>query len=111
MDDAQPVSPATLERYARAEEALVLGPRAVFPAVRAKEAMHALMPDTQNEVRARQAGVCKVPTFVPKAGEQYEVEVDLTPGRCTVTPYHLVAADGAVRREPVEAHESRTSTY
>ena len=111
MLDAQPVSPATLERYVRAEEALVLGPRAVFPTVSANEAMHALMPDTQNEVRARQAGVCKVPSFVPKAGEQYEVEVDLTPARCTVTPYHLGGADGAVTREPVETQASRISTY
>jgi hypothetical protein len=107
----KPVSPATLERYVRADEALVLGPRAVFPTVSNTELMHALQPDTQNEVRARQAGVCKVPSFVPKAGEQYEVEVDLTPARCTVTPYRLVGADGAVRREPVEAQESRISTY
>ena len=111
MLDDKPVSPATLERYVRAEEALVLGPRAVFPTVSGTELMHVLMPDTQNEVRARTAGVCKVPAFVPKAGEQYEVEVDLTPGRCTVTPYRLVGADGAVTREPVEAHESRVSTY
>ena len=111
MLDDKPVSPATLERYVRAEEALVLGPRAVFPTVSSTEIMHALQPDTQNEVRARQAGVCKVPSFVPKAGEQYEVEVDLTPARCTVTPYRLVGADGAVRREPVETQESRISTY
>jgi hypothetical protein len=111
MLDNKPVSPATLERYVRAEEALVLGPRAVFPTVTASEVLHSLMPDTQDEVRARQAGVCKVPSFVPKAGEQYEVEVDLTPARCTVTPYHLVGTEGAIRREPVEAHESRISTY
>ncbi len=111
MLDDKPVSPATLERYVRAEEELVIGPRAVFPTVTATEVMHSLMPDTQTEVRARQAGVCKVPAFTPKAGEQYEIEVDLTPGRCSVTPYHLAAADGAVRREPVEAHASRISTY
>jgi len=111
MLDNRPVSSATLERYVRAEEALVLGPRAVFPTVTASEVLHSLMPDTQDEVRARQAGVCKVPSFVPKAGEQYEVEIDLAPARCTVTPYHLVGAEGAVRREPVEAHESRISTY
>ena len=111
MLDDKPVSPATLERYVRAEEALVLGPRAVFPTVTADEVMHSLMPDTQNEVRARQAGVCKVPEFVPKAGEQYEVQVDLTPARCTVTPYHLVGTDGAVKREPVETQASRISTY
>ena len=111
MLDDKPVSPATLERYVRAEEELVIGPRAVFPTVTASEVMHSLMPDTQTEVRARQAGVCKVPAFTPKAGEQYEIEVDLTPGRCTVTPYHLTGAEGAVRRDPVEAHASRISTY
>ena len=111
MLDDKPVSAATLERYVRAEEELVIGPRAVFPTVTANEVMHSLMPDTQNEVRSRQAGVCKVPAFTPKAGEQYEIEVDLTPGRCTVTPYHLAGVDGAVRREPVEAHASRISTY
>ena len=111
MLDDKPVSPATLERYVRADEELVIGPRAVFPTVTTSEVMHSLMADTQNEVRARQAGVCKVPSFVPKVGEQYEVQVDLTPARCTVTPFHLVADNGAVRREPVETHASRISTY
>ena len=107
----QPVSAATLERTVRADELLVIGPRAVFPTVTSAEIMHSLMPATQNEVRARQAGVCKVPAFVPKAGEQYEIEVDLTPARCSVTPYHLVGDGNAVRREPVEAQVSRISTY
>ena len=111
MLDDKPVSPATLERTVRADELLVIGPRAVFPTVTSTEIMHSLMPDTQNEVRARQAGVCKVPAFVPKAGEQYEIEVDLAPARCTVTPYHLVGDAGAVRREPVAAQVSRISTY
>lgn len=111
MLDDKPVSPATLERIVRADELLVIGPRAVFPTVTSTEIMHSLMPDTQNEVRARQAGVCKVPAFVPKAGEQYEIEVDLAPARCTVTPYHLVGDAGAVRREPVAAQVSRISTY
>ena len=111
MLDDKPVSPATLERTVRADELLVIGPRAVFPTVTSAEIMHSLMPDPQNEVRARQAGVCKVPAFVPKAGEQYEVVVDLAPARCSVTPYRLVGDAGAVRREPVEAQVSRVSTY
>ena len=28
-----------------------------------------------------------------------------------MTPYHLVGADGAVKREPVETQASRISTY
>jgi len=111
MLNDQPVSAATLERTVRADELLVIGPRAVFPTVTSTEIMHSLMPDTQNEVRARQAGVCKMTAFVPKAGEQYEIEVDLAPARCTVTPYHLVGDAGAVRREPVAAQVSRISTY
>jgi hypothetical protein len=111
MLDDKPASPASLERFVPADEALVIGPRAVFPTVTNSEIMHSLMPDTQNEVRARQAGVCKVPSFVPRRGEQYEVVVDLTPARCTVTPFHLVAADGAVNREPVETQPSQISTY
>jgi hypothetical protein len=111
MLDDRPVSPATLERTVRADELLVIGPRAVFPTVTSTEIMHSLMPDTQNEVRARQAGVCRVPAFVPKAGEQYEIEVDLAPARCSVTPYRLVGDAGAVRREPVAAQVSRISTY
>jgi hypothetical protein len=111
MLDDKPVSPSTLERAVRADEPLVIGPRAVFPTVTNVELMHALIPTTQNDVRARQAGVCKVPAFVPKAGEQYEVQVDLTPGRCTVTPYHLAGSDGAVTREPVATQDSRISTY
>ena len=111
MLDDKPVSPATLERYVRADEPLVIGPRAAFPTVTNSELMHGLMPATQDEVRARQAGVCKLPSFVPKAGEQYELEVDLRPGRCTVTPYHLGGADGAVTREAVTTQASRISTY
>jgi len=111
MLDDKPVSPATLERYVRADEPLVIGPRAAFPTVTNSELMHGLMPATQDDVRARQAGVCKLPSFVPKAGEQYELEVDLRPGRCTVTPYHLGGTDGAVTREAVTTQASRISTY
>ena len=111
MLDDKPVSAASLERLVPAEEPLVIGPRAVFPTVTNSEIMHSLMPDTQNDVRARQAGVCKVPSFVPKLNEQYEVVVDLTPAHCSVTPFHLVGADGAVRREPVETQPSLISTY
>ena len=105
------MSAATIERHVRADAPLVIGPRAVFPTVTSSEIMHSLMPDTQNEVRARQAGVCKMPSFVPRLNEQYEVVVDLTPAHCTVTPYHLVSDTGTVRREPVEARPSQISTY
>ena len=111
MLDDQPVSAATIERHVRAGEPLVIGPRAVFPTVTSSEIMHSLMPGTQNAVRARQAGVCRMPSFVPRLNEQYEVVVDLTPARCTVTPYHLVGDNGAVRREPVETQPSQISTY
>jgi len=111
MLDEQPVSAATLERLVRADELLVLGPRVVFPTVTRSEFMHAMQTGTQDAVRARRAGVCKVPAFVPRAGEQYEVAVDLSPARCSVTPYRLVGEAGAVRREPVEAQASRISTY
>jgi hypothetical protein len=111
MLDDKPVSAATIERHVRADEPLVIGPRAVFPVVTSSEIMHSLMPDTQNEVRARQAGVCKIPSFVPRLNEQYEVVVDLTPARCTVTPYHLVGDNGAVTREEVQTQPSQISTY
>lgn len=111
MLDDQPVSAATLERVVRADEPLVLGPRVVFPTVSRAEFMHAMQSDTQDDMRARRAGVCRMPAFVPKAGEQYEVMVDLSPARCTVTPYRLVGDAGAVRREAVEAQVSRISTY
>ena len=111
MLDEQPVSAATLERRVRAGEPLVLGPRVVFPTISRWEYLHSMQADTQEDVRARRAGVCKVPAFVPKAGEQYEVMVDLSPARCTVTPYRLVDEGGAVRREPVESQVSRISTY
>ena len=111
MLDDKPASAASLERFVPADEPLVIGPRAVFPTVTSGEIMHSLMPGTQADVRARQAGVCKVPSFVPRLDEQYEVVVDLTPARCTVTPYRLVGADGAVRREPVETTPSQISTY
>jgi len=111
MLDDKPVSSATLERYVRAGEPLVMGPRAVFPTVTSIEVMNALLPEVQNGVRARQAGVCQMPSFTPKAGEQYEVELDLRPARCTVTPFHLVGAEGAVRREPVETQSTRISTH
>ena len=106
-----PVSAATLERIVRADEALVIGPRAVFPTVTTDDIMRTLTPQTQDAVRARTAGVCKMPVFVPKAGEQYEVVVDLAPARCSVTPYRLVDDNGAVRREPVETQASQISTY
>jgi len=111
MLDDQPVSAATLERLVRADEPLILGPRVVFPTISRWEYMHSMQDATQDQVRARRAGVCRVPAFVPKAGEQYEVTVDLSPARCTVTPYRLVGEGGAVRREPVDTQLSRVSTY
>lgn len=111
MLDEQPVSAATLERLVRAGEPLVLGPRVVFPTISRWEYMHSMQTETQEDVRARRAGVCKVPAFVPKAGEQYEVTVDLSPARCSVTPYRLVGEGGVVRREPVQTQVSRISTY
>ena len=107
----KPVSAASLERYVPADEVLVIGPRAVFPTVTTSEIMRSLTPETQADMRGRQAGVCKVPGFVPRLNEQYEVVVDLTPAHCTVTPFHLVGTDGAVRREPVETQPSQISTY
>jgi len=111
MLDDRPVSAATLERLVRADEPLLLGPRVVFPTVSRWEYLHSMQDATRDEVRARRAGVCRVPAFVPKAGEQYEVTVDLSPARCTVTPYRLVGEGGAVRREPVDTQVSRVSTY
>lgn len=111
MLDDQPVSAATLERLVRADEPLILGPRVVFPTVSRWQYMHSMQDATQEEVRARRAGVCRVPAFVPRAGEQYEVTVDLSPARCSVTPYRLVGEGGAVRREPVDTQVSRISTY
>ena len=111
MLDDKPVSAASLERTVRADETLVIGPRAVFPTVTNSEIMHSMMPGVQDEMRARTAGVCKVPAFVPQAGQQYEVVVDLAPARCTVTPYRLVGDGGAVKREPVETGHSQISTY
>ncbi len=111
MLDSQPASASVIERRVRAEEPLVIGPRSVFPTTSVDEVMHVLMPGTQERARARQAGVCKMPSFVPKAGEQYEVVVDLSPARCTVTPYRLVDDKGTVKREPVQAQPSRISTY
>ena len=111
MLDARPVSASTLERRVRADEALVIGPRSTFPATTVDEMIHVLLPATQEQSRARQAGVCKMPSFVPQAGEQYEVVVELAPARCTVTPFHLVGDNGSVKREPVEAQVSRISTY
>jgi len=111
MLDDKPVSAASLERFVPADEPLVVGPRAVFPTVTTGEIMRVLMPDTQNEVRARQAGVCRIPRFVPKLNEQYEVVVDLTPAHCSVRPFRLVSDGGAVRREPVDTEPTSVSTY
>ncbi|MGN6529777.1 MAG: hypothetical protein ACTHL8_25560 [Burkholderiaceae bacterium] len=112
MLDAKPVQAGILERRVPAGELLVVGPRAVFPTVTAGELMHAFEPQAQDATRARQAGVCRVPSFTPKAGEQYEIVVDLTPAHCSVTPYRLSQGEGGeVKREEVVAQASRISTY
>ncbi len=111
MLDDKPVSAASLERLVPAGEPLVIGPRVVFPTVSTSEIMHVMMPEAQAAMRARQAGVCKMASFVPKLNEQYEVVVELTPAHCTVTPYHLVGDGEAVKREPVEVQPSQISTY
>jgi hypothetical protein len=110
LDDKQP-SASSIERHVRAGEALVIGPRAVFPTASVSDILHALTPDLQEKNRAKQAGVCRLPSFVPKLDEQYEVLVDLTPAHCSVKPYRLVELDGAVQREEVPAQPSQISTY
>jgi hypothetical protein len=111
MMDDKPVSAGTLERHVPIDQPLVIGPRAVFPTVTPSEIMHSLMPDTQDKVRGRQAGVCKIPSFTPRLNQQYEVVVDLTPAHCSVTPYHLVDDHGTVKREDVQTQPSQISTY
>lgn len=111
MLDEPPPSSATLERRVPAGEPLVVGPRVVFPTATASDILHAMMPAQQAAMRARQAGVCRLPVFTPKAGEQYELRVDLTPGRCSVTPYHLVEHDGLVKREEMSVPASEVYTH
>jgi hypothetical protein len=111
MLDDKPPSASSIERHVRAGEPLVIGPRAVFPTASVDDILHALTPDAQEHTRARQAGVCKMPSFVPGEGEQYEVIVDLTPAHCSVKPYRLVDASGSVQREEVKTQPSQISTY
>jgi hypothetical protein len=58
MLDDRPVSAGTLERTVLAGEALVIGPRAVFPTVTNSEIMHSLMPGTQDERTAPASAGC-----------------------------------------------------
>jgi hypothetical protein len=106
-----PASSASLERHVRAGEPLVIGPRAVYPTATLAEIMNAMEPGVREATRAKQAGVCKIPSFTPKAGEQYEVLVDLSPAHCSITPYRLSESGGAVQRELVKAELSQISTY
>jgi hypothetical protein len=111
MMDDKPPSPGSIERHVRAGEPLVIGPRAVFPTASLDDIMHALMPDSQEQMRTRQAGVCRIPSFVPKLNEQYEVLVELTPAHCSVKPYRLVDSNGTVAREEVPSQLSQISTF
>jgi hypothetical protein len=106
-----PPSSSSIERHVRAGEPLVIGPRAVYPTASVTDILHAMMPLAQEQMRARQAGVCKIPTFTPKANEQYEVLIDLSPARCTITPYRLVESNGTVQREMLKVELSQISTY
>ncbi len=106
-----PPSSASLERHVRAGEPLVIGPRAVYPTATVADIMNAMAPAVREATRAKQAGVCKIPSFTPKAGEQYEVLVDLSPAHCSITPYRLSESNGTVQRELVKSEMSQISTY
>ena len=106
-----PASSSSLERHVRAGEPLVIGPRAVYPTATLSDIMNAMQPSVREATRARQAGVCKIPSFTPKAGEQYEVLVDLSPAHCSITPYRLTESGGTVQRELVKTETSQISTY
>jgi hypothetical protein len=110
LGDAPPSS-SWIERHVRAGEPLVVGPRAVYPTATIADIMNAMAPEVRERTHARQAGVCKIPSFTPKAGEQYEVLVDLSPAHCSITPYRLSESNGAVQRELVNAEMSQISTY
>lgn len=106
-----PESSSAIERHVRADVPLVIGPRAVYPTASISDIMHILTPDVQEQNHARQAGVCKIPSFVPKANEQYEVLIELSPARCTITPYRLSESGGVVQREMLKVEMSQISTY
>lgn len=104
MLDSTPPSIATIERRFRANEPLVIGPRVLYASASISEVLFVFSPYTQTQegIRSRQAGACSLQSFVPRTNEEYEVVVDVAPGKCSITPYRLLkASNGEVERQPV----------
>lgn len=102
MLDSNPPSSATIERRFKANEPLIIGPRTLFPSVSVSEVLFVRDLHVQEGLRSRQAGPCSLHSFVPQINEEYEVVVDVAPGKCAVTPYRLVkASNDKVERQPI----------
>jgi len=104
MLGSTPPSEASLERLVKAGEPLVIGPRRVFPHLNAAQIMFSMGPGRSAPIAALQPGACRLVSFTPREGEQYEIEIAVAPGKCEVTPYRLSLAEaGKVQREAVPA--------
>jgi hypothetical protein len=98
MLDSEAIKPGILERHVPAGKSTSFAPF-VVPQLDAFTILTG-MGISKDHVIAVQSGACETPVFVPKAGEEYEILYDPSPGACRVTLVRLSAGpDGKVLRE------------
>jgi hypothetical protein len=78
-------------------------PWMTVPLFDAATILFAMNPATHGAVQEAQAGVCAVPVFSPRPGEEYEMSIKMAAGaRCTITLSLLSIDEGKVSRAPVK---------
>lgn len=110
MLDSEPVKEGLLERRIAAGTPITFVPQVIanLDWVTIMTIRGEAMESSRERARNAQAGVCSTPSFVPVAGEEYELVYHPAPGSCTVTLEKLtVGNDGKTKRLAISNRMSR----
>lgn len=107
MLDSPPVKDGVLERRIPVGEPFAVVPQWFVTMLSLGTTLFALGPAgpalVQEANTAKRAGECRFPVFVPQQGEQYELTLDIAPGKCDIALQQLVqSASQIVSRQPVK---------
>lgn len=92
-----------LERRVAPDRPMAVMPWMTVALFDAATILFSMNPATQGAIQKAQAGVCAVPVFSPKPGEEYELSIKMAAGgRCTITLSLLSIDEGKVSRTPVK---------
>lgn len=107
MFESPPVKNGILERRIPVGQPFAVVPKWFVTVLSFGTTLFALGPAgpalVQGENAEKRVGECRFPVFVPRQGEQYELTLDIGPGKCDIALQQLVQSSSqAVIRQPVQ---------